>query len=109
MNQLVNDVMQEALQAAKNASMETYREIGGDGYACGFAWVEVKIRRNSKLGKELLAHGFKPSYRSGVIDFWNPGGLNVQNIDIKEAGAYAFARVLKEKLDIPAYASSRLD
>ena len=105
----VADVIREAFDAAKQASLETFEKMGGDGYACGFAWVEVKIRRNSKLGKELIAHGFKPSYRSGMIDLWNPGGLNVQSINIKEDGAYAFARVLKEKLGIPAYAASRMD
>jgi hypothetical protein len=35
--------------------------------------------------------------------------MNVQNIDIKEEGAEAFARVLREKLGISAYAGSRLD
>jgi hypothetical protein len=105
----VSDVIREAFDEARKASLETFEKMGGDGYACGFAWVEVKIRRNSKLGKELIAHGFRPSYRSGMIDIWNPGGLNVQSIDIKEDGAYAFARVLKEKLGISAYAGSRLD
>jgi hypothetical protein len=39
---------------------------------------------------------------------WNPGGLPVQNIDIKEAGAYAYARYL-QGLGLKAYAGSRLD
>jgi hypothetical protein len=106
----VSDIIREAFDAAQNASKQMYDKIGGDGYACGFAWVEVyKVRRNSKLGKELIEYGFKPSWKSGQLDLWNPGGMNVQNIDIKEEGAEAFARVLREKLGISAYAGSRLD
>lgn len=106
----VADVLKEAFDAAREASQNTFDRMGGDGFSCGFAWVEVsKVRRNSKLGKELIAHGFKPSWKSGQLDIWNPGGLNVQNVDIKEDGAYAFARVLRDKLGISAYAGSRLD
>jgi hypothetical protein len=39
---------------------------------------------------------------------WNPGGLGVQNIDIKERGAEALATYLKA-LGLTAYAGSRLD
>jgi hypothetical protein len=39
---------------------------------------------------------------------WNPGGLNVQNIDIKEAGADAYAKYLTA-LGLTAYSGSRLD
>lgn len=108
--QSVADIIQEAFDAAREASQAAFEKIGGDGYMCGFAWVEVyKVRRNSKLGKELIAAGFKPSYKSGVLDVWNPGGMHVQSIDIKEEGAYAFAKVLKNKLGLSAYAGSRLD
>jgi len=106
----VSDIIREAFDAAQHASRQMYDKIGGDGYACGFAWVEVyKVRRNSKLGKVLIEYGFKPSWKSGQLDLWNPGGLNVQNIDIKEEGAIAFAKILREKLGISAYAGSRLD
>jgi len=39
---------------------------------------------------------------------WDPAGLPVQNIDIKEAGAYAYANYLTA-LGLKAYAGSRLD
>jgi hypothetical protein len=39
---------------------------------------------------------------------WNPGELPVQNIDIKEAGAEAYATYLRT-LGLTAYAGSRLD
>jgi hypothetical protein len=39
---------------------------------------------------------------------WNPGGMGVQNIDIKEAGADAMATYLRG-LGLTAYSGSRLD
>jgi hypothetical protein len=39
---------------------------------------------------------------------WDPAGLPVQNIDIKEAGAYALANYLTA-LGLRAYAGSRMD
>lgn len=103
-------VVAEALAEAQRASQEMYNKIGGDKFACGFAWVEVYVdRTNSKQAKELLAAGFRKDYKPKCLSMWNPGGLGVQNIDIKEAGAEAMARVLREKLGLSAYAGSRLD
>lgn len=97
-----------AFQAAKDASTKTYEEMGGDQFACGFAWVNIKPG-TSKVAKYLKEnYNARRSYYGG-IDVWNPGGLNVQNIDIKEDGAQAFAKVLREQLGVTAYASSRLD
>ena len=103
-------VVAEAIAEAKRASQDMYNKIGGDKFACGFAWVEVYVdRTNSKQAKELLAAGFRKDYKPKCLSMWNPGGLGVQNIDIKEAGAEAMARVLREKLGLSAYAGSRLD
>jgi hypothetical protein len=94
---------------AVKASQDKYNEIGGDQYACGFAWVEVYVdRTNSKQAQELLKAGFKKDYKPKCLSMWNPGGLNVQNIDIKEAGAWAYANYLNT-LGLKAYAGSRLD
>ena len=94
---------------AQEASKEAYRQMGGDRMACGFAWVDVYVdRTNSKQAKELLAAGFKKDYKPRCLSMWNPGGLGVQNIDIKEAGAYALANYL-QALGLNAYAGSRLD
>ena len=103
-------VVAEAIAEAQRASQDMYNKIGGDKFACGFAWVEVYVdRTNSKQAKELLAAGFRKDYNPKCLSMWNPGGLGVQNIDIKEAGAEAMARVLREKLGLSAYAGSRLD
>lgn len=97
------------VELAVRASQAKYNEIGGDRYACGFAWVEVYVdRTNSREAKELLKAGFKKDYKPRCLSMWNPGGLPVQNIDIKEAGAYAYATYL-QGLGLKAYAGSRLD
>ena len=94
---------------AEQAGRAEYAKWGGDGGACGFAWVDVYVdRTNSKQAKELIAAGFEKSYKPKCLSMWNPGELPVQNIDIKEAGAYAYAKYL-QALGLKAYAGSRLD
>jgi hypothetical protein len=94
---------------AEQASQAAYQKMGGDQYACGFAWVDVFVdRTNSKQAKELIAAGFKKDYKPKCLSMWNPGGLGVQNIDIKEAGADAMAVYLRS-LGLTAYSGSRLD
>jgi len=103
------DQIKAGFYQAEVASRAKYREIGGDQYACGFAWVDVYVdRTNSKQAKELIAAGFRKDYKPKCLSYWNPGQLNVQNIDIKEAGAEALAKFLRS-LGLNAYAGSRLD
>jgi hypothetical protein len=99
----------EAKGIAHVASVAMYNKIGGDRFACGFAWVNVYVdRTNSAQAKELIKAGFKKDYRPKCLSMWNPGDVNVQNIDIKEAGAEAMATYLRT-LGLNAYAGSRLD
>jgi hypothetical protein len=94
---------------AEAAGRAEYEKWGGDGGACGFAWVEVYVdRTNSRQAKELIAAGFRKDYKPKCLTMWDPAGLPVQNIDIKEAGAYAYANYLSA-LGLKAYAGSRLD
>ena len=94
---------------AEQVSQAAYQKMGGDQYACGFAWVDLFVdRTNSKQARELIAAGFKKDYKPKCLSMWNPGGLGVQNIDIKEAGADAMAVYLRG-LGLTAYAGSRLD
>jgi hypothetical protein len=94
---------------AKRAAYEFYQKHG-DRDACGFAWVDVYgVRSNSRLGKTLQTYGFSKSY-TGALQLWNPSKAGVQSISILEAGAEAYARVLKEKLGLErVYAGSRMD
>jgi hypothetical protein len=81
----------------------------GDRYACGFAWVEIYgVKLSTKLGKEFKNIGFEKSWNKSAIYLWNPSGSPVQNIDIKEQAAYAYAQVFKDA-GYKAYVGSRLD
>ena len=103
--------IQAGLPLAETASKTFFEtKLGGrDQYACGFAWVDVYVdRTNSKQAQELIKAGFKKDYKPKCLSMWNPGGLNVQNVDVKEAGAYALANYLNV-LGLKAYAGSRLD
>ena len=93
---------------AEQAGLKMYQQIG-ERDACGFGWVEVYVdRTNSKQAKELIKAGFRKDYKPKCLSYWNPGQLGVQNIDIKEAGADAYATYLKG-LGLNAYSGSRLD
>ena len=96
----------EATQAAQAAEQQFREQHGEPGY-CGFAWVKVSEKASTKLGRALKTVGFRKSYNGG-LDLWNPGGSGTQSMDIKEAGAEAYAEVLR-KFGINAYACSRAD
>jgi hypothetical protein len=102
----------QATQAAQQAAKDYFVNKLGcvDKFACGFAWVRIEqnIRANSKLGKELLALGFDKGYTSKRFELWNPSRMPVQNVDTLEAGANAYAKVLRDN-GIEAYGCSRLD
>ena len=100
----------EATEAAQKAAKNALLKIGGDKGLCGFAWVEVfDVRLNTKQGREFARLGFKKGYGRGAgIELWNPSGSPVQNVDVKEAGANAYAEVFRRH-GFNAYAASRLD
>jgi hypothetical protein len=101
-------VINEAGVAAKLAGLEMYRKIG-ERDCCGFGWVTVyDVRSNSKLGKLLAKYGFSKAYNGG-LQLWDPAGVPTQSISVKEAGAYAYATVLQDKLGLKAYGGSRMD
>jgi len=102
----VEGAKQEAYRAANKFFQE--RLGGRDQYACGFAWVTVYERGNTKMGRALKEAGFRPAYGGG-LQLWNPSGMMVQNVDTLEAGAEAAADFLTQTLGVKAYAGSRLD
>ena len=106
---LVQAACEEALLAAKVAAKAFYDQHG-DRDACGFAFVHVYgVRSNSRLGKTLASYGFRKDYTGGLC-LWNPSKAGVQSVSVLEAGAEAYARVLKTRLGLEkCYAGSRLD
>jgi hypothetical protein len=105
----VQSACQEASIQAQSAA-RAFHAKHGDRDACGFAWVNVwGVRSNSKIGKALQAQGFRKDY-TGSLCIWNPSGFPTQSISILEAGAEAYAQVLKDQLGLDrVYAGSRLD
>mgnify|MGYP000512932685 FL=1 len=55
----------------------------------------------------MKAAGIEQDYTK-AFQIWNPSNVNVQNVDVKEAGAQAAADVF-EAFGFKAYAGSRLD
>ena len=91
------------------AELQAYlKQYPDQWYPCGFAWVTVYgVKLNTREGKEFKALGFRKAYEGG-IELWNPARHGAQNVDVKEAGARAYADVLRAS-GYQAYAGSRLD
>jgi len=102
----IMNMMQEAQTAAIKATNE-FLSKNGDRDMCGFAWLTVREKGSTKLGRALLANGFTKAYGGG-LQWWNPSGNYTQSIIAKEIGAGAAATVFK-KYGIEAYADSRMD
>ena len=106
----VQNIVAEAKTAARVAAQKFFQErLGGvDQFSCGFAWVDIfGVKGNTKLGKAFAAAGVRKSY-TGSYQIWNPSGLGVQNVDVKECGADSSAEVFR-KYGFEAYSGSRLD
>jgi len=102
----IESVHNTAIAAARQAEAAFVAQHGEMAY-CGFAWVKVPVKASTKLGRALKTVGFTKSY-SGGLDLWNPGGSFTQSMDVKEAGAQAYAETLKQ-FGIDAYMQSRAD
>jgi phage-related protein len=104
---LVALTVETGLSMARKAAQD-YVDQHGDWDTCGFAWTTVYEKGSTRLGRALLAAGFKRAYGGG-LEYWNPGGINTQSINVKEQGARVFADFLREHLGVRAYAGSRVD
>lgn len=104
---LSKDIIEKAELEAVRASYSHQKTFGENPMGCGFAWVEVKGVRgnNSKLLKE---NGFDKNYASTGLLLWDPSKAPTQDMDIKMAGARAYAAVLREA-GLNAEAVCRLD
>ena len=111
--QMIHAEATSAAKAAVQKMLDDWRaKTGGNEYGepmyCGFAWVDVKVRSNSKLGKAMQAQGFRKSWEGGYLQLWDPAQHRGQSMDCKEAGAQAYADVLRQ-YGITAYMGSRAD
>jgi len=100
-------ILEEARAAAHRATSEYISANPGQWYPCGFAWVSVRERGNTKLGRALLSNGFRKAYEGG-LQLSNPSENPTQWMDAKIVGARAFADVLSRH-GIPASVGERID
>ena len=117
-----NAIQEQARDAATQAQADFLAKwnanTGGNEYGepmyCGFAWVTVypEHKGNTKLGKgerrTLESMGFKKDWTGKAWQLWNPTGYAGQSMDVKEAGAQAYAEVLRN-YGFKAYMGSRAD
>ena len=103
----IESVHNTAVAAAQQAEAEFRAQHGEPGY-CGFAWVQVTEKASTKLGRALKTVGFTKAYGGG-LQLWNPSGHGTQSMSVKEAGAQAYADVLRSFGIDKAYAGGRAD
>ena len=104
----IQAIHNEAYQAAVAAESAYLAQYGERSY-CGFAWVDVFVERtNSKEAKALKTVGFRDSWERKKLNLWTCGDYRGQSMDVKEAGAHAYAEVLR-KHGFRAYMGSRAD
>lgn len=96
----------EALALAKKAESDYVAQYGEPFY-CGFAWVDIDNGRSPFVNWCKKNGVGSKHWRKGWC-IWNPAGNGTQSMDVKEAGAYAYAAVLRN-YNIDAQAGSRAD
>lgn len=88
-------ILSQANQAAIEAENNFLAKHGEPMY-CGCAWVTVFVdRTNSTEAKQLLDLGFRTSHVRKCLTSGNVGGYKGQSLDVAEAGADAYAEVLR--------------
>ncbi len=108
----IAEMIAEAFEAG-NQTARVEEAKWGDRFLCGFASVRIdafegkKIRANSKVGKALEAVIGGKGY-DGRFYVHQCCDYNGQNVEVKEAAAYAFQKVLVEN-GFNCFVDSRLD
>jgi hypothetical protein len=100
----------KARAAATLASGAYLAANGEHPFNCGFAWVSVRPARGKFVSwcKAQSGREYGRRHEGDGWVFWSPGNYNGQDMDVKRAGAEAFAAVLAEA-GIKAVVCSRLD
>lgn len=99
-------IYDEALAAGIKAEAD-YMAQYGEPYYCGFAWVEIPNGR-SKFVSWLKKNNIGSKHWKKGWQIWRPTNSGTQSMDILEAGAYAFVKVLRAH-GIDAVSASRAD
>ena len=111
--QAMLNTAEQAARTAQHDFLEQWNtSTGGNQYGepvyCGFAWVNIHgVKGNTKIGRRLKLAGVQQSWDKS-FQVWNPGSHGGQSMDVKEAGARAYADVLTA-YGFTAYPGSRAD
>ena len=109
MKDIVNATVARARSVGGQAGLKYFNEIMGgvDSWPCGFSRVIVKVKGSTKLGRALLAAGFRKDYGGGLCkDF---SGHIAQCMDVGVESNQAALEILRSNLDIVGYVTSRMD
>lgn len=103
----VSELVELAIKEAQKAA-NAHHALNPHWYPCGFAWVNIKPARGKVVAHlKSLGLGRTDDYYGGYT-VWNPSGHSSQHMYTLEAGARAFADVLKSA-GVKAYVSTRMD
>ena len=109
MKDLVNAAVARASLVGGQAGLKYFNEkMGGrDAWPCGFSRVIVRVKGSTKLGRALLAAGFRKDYGGGLCkDF---SGNIAQCMDVGVESNQAALEILRTQLDLVGYVASRMD
>jgi hypothetical protein len=95
-----------AFSAGVKAEQEHVEKYGESAY-CGFAWVDLPNGR-SKFVNWLKKNKIGSKHWKKGWQIWRPTNNGTQSMDVLEAGAYAFSKVLRDN-GIEAFCASRPD
>ena len=90
------DLLKRAFEAAEQATQNYLNEHPNDWYPCGFAWVKIRPARGRLVSALKEQQIGRTNEFEGGYDVWNPSNNSTQAMYAKEAGALAFAKVLRE-------------
>jgi hypothetical protein len=100
--------LQEAQEVAARHARAYVEQHGDNQYPCGFAWVNIKPARGLWITvMKEIGLGRLDSYYGGW-HIYNPSAHSTQNMEVKAAGAEAFAAELR-KYGLKAEAKTRID
>lgn len=105
--ELTQELHDTAMTRAREAAIKQLEKQPND--VCGFAWVQAMVKGNTRQGKSFARFGFRKDYGSRGLILWDPAKLPTQNMGAKEAGARAYAEVLRAAGIEGVYMASRID
>jgi len=102
----LSTILTNALFAGRKAAID-FKEMDVM-WPCGFAWINVKIRKNHRLASILREHGFTWNDYNKTYQYRGHSISGAQNMDYREK----FLNVMVDHMrnnGIPCYVETRMD